>query len=76
MRKYLQTRLDVWRKLRERNRKCALTGGMEEREFQEFVERTADYNEDLIAHPEKIKKTPEVNLVSRVIACGTGVATE
>lgn len=70
MKTYLQAKLNLWRKLAKRNKKCALVGGMKEEEFSELSQRYTDYLEDLIKHPEKIKKTPEVNMVSRVIVCG------
>lgn len=44
---------------------------MKEEEFNELFRKYGDYLEDLVAHPKKIKKTPEVSIVSRVIACGT-----
>jgi len=74
VRAHLKARLDLWRKLEKRNRKCALVGGMKEQEFHEFNERYAHYLEDLIANPRKIKETPEINAVSRVIGCGTKTA--
>jgi ubiquinone/menaquinone biosynthesis C-methylase UbiE len=69
----LQARLSLWKKLVSRNRKCALVGGMKEEEFDELFQRHADYLEDLIIHPKKIKETSEVNIASRVIAYGTKV---
>jgi ubiquinone/menaquinone biosynthesis C-methylase UbiE len=74
MKAYLQARLNLWKRLEKRNRKCAIVGGMKEEEFNELFQGYKDYLVDLITHPEKIKKTPEVNLISRVIACGTKVA--
>ena len=71
MRAYLQARLNIWRKLEKRNEKCALVGGMTEQEFHELYQRHIDYLENLISHPIKIKKTPEVHLTSRVIVCGS-----
>ena len=71
MKAYLQARLRLWRKLEKRNKKCALMGGMNEEEFQELFLRYSNYLEDLVAHPRKIKQTPEVAVVSRVIVCGT-----
>jgi hypothetical protein len=74
MKAYLQARLSLWTRLEKRNRACATVGGMKVKEFNELFQGYRDYLVDLITHPEKIKKTPEVNLVSRVIACGTKVA--
>lgn len=71
MKTYLQARLSLWKKLENRNLKCAVVGGMKEEEFRELFQRYADYLKDLITHPEKIDKTPEVNIVSRVIVCGS-----
>jgi len=76
MKAYLQARLALWRKLAKRNKKCALVGGMKEEEFNELFRRYTDYLEDLVTHPEKIKKTPEVNITSRVIVCGVKAADE
>jgi hypothetical protein len=76
MRTPLQARLNLWKKLEKRNEKCVLVGGMKEQEFQELFRRYTDYLEDLIANPNKIKKTPEVHIVSRVIVCGVKVANE
>jgi hypothetical protein len=73
MKKHLQARLNLWRKLASRNRECALVGGMKEEEFNQLFQKHSDYLEDLIAHPEKIRETPQVNITSRVIACGTKV---
>lgn len=70
MKTYLRARLDLWNKLENRNKECAVVGGMKEEEFHELFLRYTDYLEDLITHPEEIKKTPEVNIVSRVIVCG------
>ncbi len=71
MKTYLQARLSLWRKLANRNKEYALVGGMKEEEFDELFHRYAKYLEDLIARPEKIRATPEVNIASRVIVCGT-----
>jgi hypothetical protein len=71
MKTHLQAKLDLWRKLTKRNEKCALVGGMKTEEFDELSQRYSHYLKDLITHPEKIKKTPEVNIVSRVIVRGT-----
>jgi ubiquinone/menaquinone biosynthesis C-methylase UbiE len=76
MQSYLQERLDLWKKLKKKNEKCALMGDMEEEEFHELSQRYTDYLENLIAHPRKIKKTPEVHIISRVIVCGSKVADE
>ncbi|MCW4052328.1 MAG: class I SAM-dependent methyltransferase [Candidatus Bathyarchaeota archaeon] len=70
MKTYLRARLDLWNKLENRNKECAVVGGMKEEEFHELFLRYTDYLEDLITHPEEIRKTPEVNIVSRVIVCG------
>jgi ubiquinone/menaquinone biosynthesis C-methylase UbiE len=74
MKAYLQARLSLWTRLEKRNRQCAIVGGMKEEEFDELFQGYKGYLVDLITHPQRIKKTPEVNLVSRVIACGTKVA--
>jgi len=71
MKTYLQARLDLWRKLAGRNRQCAMVGGMKEEEFNELFQRYSCYLKDLITHPRKIRTTPEVNIVSRVIVCGS-----
>jgi ubiquinone/menaquinone biosynthesis C-methylase UbiE len=71
MKAYLQARLSMWRKLARRNRELVLVGGMKEEEFNELYQRCTDYLEDLITHPRKIKKTPDVNMISRIIVCGT-----
>jgi len=71
MKAYMDARLNLWRKLARRNLECALVGGMKEEEFNELFQRHTDYLKDLITYPKKIKATPEVNLVSRVIVCGT-----
>jgi len=76
MRAHLQARLNLWKKLEKRNEKCALVGGMTEQEFHELFQRYTDYLENLIAHPGKIRKTPEVHVISRVIVCGTKAANE
>lgn len=76
MRTHLQARLNLWKKLEKRNEKCALVGGMTYQEFHELFQRYTDYLENLIAHPRKIKKTPEVHVVSRVIVCGTKAGNE
>ncbi len=70
MKAYLQARLSLWRRLEKRNEKYALMGGMNQKEFQELFVRYSNYLEDLITHPRKIKQTPEVSAVSRVIVCG------
>jgi ubiquinone/menaquinone biosynthesis C-methylase UbiE len=70
MRAHLQTRLKIWKKHEERNEKCALIGGMKEREFHELSKRYTEYLKDLIVHPRKIRKTPEVHIASRVIVRG------
>jgi hypothetical protein len=76
MRTHVQARLNLWKKLKKRNEKCALMGGMTKQEFQELFRRHANYLEDLIANPRKIKKTPEVHMVSRVIVSGVKTANE
>ena len=73
MRTHLQARLNIWKKLKKRNEKHALMGGMEKREFQELFQKYTDYLENLIAHPRKTKTTPEVHLTSRLIVCGSKV---
>ncbi len=67
---HLQARLNLWKKLEERNKKCAVLGGMNEEEFQELQQRYTDYLRDLITHHRKIRNTPEVHIVLRVIVCG------
>jgi len=76
MKTHLQAKLDLWRRLAKRNKECALLGGMKKEEFDDLLQRYTDYLEDLIAHPKKIKKTPEVNIVSRVIVCASKVANK
>jgi ubiquinone/menaquinone biosynthesis C-methylase UbiE len=71
MKAYLQARLDMWIKLAKRNRELVLVGGMKEEEFNELYQGYANYLEDLITHTKKIKKTPDVEIISRVIVCGT-----
>jgi hypothetical protein len=72
----LEAKLDIWRRLRKRNEKCTLEGGMNKQEFRELFQRYANYLENLIAHPQKARETPEVNIVSRVIVCGTKVSNK
>ena len=74
MREHLKAKLVLWRRLEKRNEKCAVVGGMKEQEFQEFNERYAQYLEDIVANPSKIRVTPEINAVSRVIVCGSKTA--
>jgi uncharacterized protein YbgA (DUF1722 family) len=76
MRTHLRARLSLWKRVEKRNEKCALVGGMNEKEFREFSQRYTDYLENLIAHPSVIKKTAEVHMVSRVIVCGIKSAYE
>ena len=71
MKAYLQARLGMWRKLAKRNRELVSTGGMKEEEFNELYQGYTYYLEDLITHPRMIKKTPDVNIISRIIVCGT-----
>lgn len=71
MRKYLKARLDLWQKLKRRNKECALIGGISEEEFEELFQRYADYLGILVKNPEKIRRTAQVEVVSRVIACGS-----
>jgi len=68
--KHLKARLNLWHRLKERNRELARTGGMTQEEFEELFQRYTHYLEDLIKNPNKIKQTPEVEIVSRVIASG------
>lgn len=70
MRTYLQDRLNLWKKLEKRNEKCALMGGMNEQEFHELFQRHINYLENLLAHPKRIQKAPEVHITSRVLASG------
>jgi ubiquinone/menaquinone biosynthesis C-methylase UbiE len=71
MQSHLKARLDLWRKLEERNKQCALRGGMSAKEFKELSQRYASYLDDMIRNPNKIRKTAEVEIVSRVIVCGS-----
>lgn len=70
MRRHLKARLDLWRKLKKRNRECTLTGGMNPEEFEELFQRYSDYLDDMIRNPDKIRRTAEVEIVSRVVVCG------
>jgi hypothetical protein len=70
MQEYLKARLDLWRKLKERNKECARIGGRGTEEFEELFQRYADYLDDRIRNPNKIRQTVEVEIVSRVIVCG------
>jgi hypothetical protein len=70
MKKYLKARLDLWQKLKERNLNCALVCGMGKEEFEELFRRYTAYLKGLVEKPEKIKETPEVQIVSRVIVKG------
>jgi ubiquinone/menaquinone biosynthesis C-methylase UbiE len=74
MRTFLQAKLDSCNQHAEKNLECALMGGMKKEEYHELLRKYTKYLEDLIKHPRKIKKTPEVNVVSRVIVCGRKVA--
>ena len=38
MRKYLQAKLNLWKKLEKRNEKRALVGGIKEEEFHELFQ--------------------------------------
>jgi ubiquinone/menaquinone biosynthesis C-methylase UbiE len=76
MHSYLQAKLNLWKKLWKRNEKCALLGGMKEEEFRELSERYISYLENLVAYPKKIKETPELHIVSRVIVCGRKVSND
>ena len=68
--RHLKARLDLWQKLKKRNRECALIGGMNEEEFKELFQRYVDYLGSLVNNPEKIRQTAEMEIVSRVIVCG------
>jgi len=70
MKTYLQAKLNLWKRLKNRNMKCAVVGGMKEEEFHELFQKYLSYLEDLVTNSEKIKKTPEVNIVSRIIVYG------
>jgi SAM-dependent methyltransferase len=70
MQKHLKTRFDLWRKLEERNRECTRIGGMSGEEFEELFQRYAVYLGGLIRTPNRIRKTAQVEIVSRVIVCG------
>jgi ubiquinone/menaquinone biosynthesis C-methylase UbiE len=71
MKAYLQARLSLWRKLAKRNRQLVSAGGMKKEEYNELYQKYTNYLKDLITHPRKIKRTPDVNIISRVIVCGT-----
>lgn len=43
---------------------------MEKEEFEELFHRYTTYLKELVRKPEKIKKTPEVEIISRVIVKG------
>lgn len=67
---HIKARLNLWRKLEKRNLKCSLLGGMEKEEFEELFYRYTTYLKELFRKPEKIKKTPEVEIISRAIVKG------
>jgi ubiquinone/menaquinone biosynthesis C-methylase UbiE len=69
--RYLKARLVLWRKLKKRNKEYVLIGGMKEEEFEELFQRYVDYLGSLVNNPEKIRQTAEVEIVSRVIVCGS-----
>ena len=70
MQEHLRARLKLWQKLEKRNFESALLGGMKKEEFEELFQRYAAYLKELVNKPEKIKKTPEVEIISRVIVRG------
>jgi len=70
MQKHLKAKLNLWQKLEKRDLECALLGGMKKEEFDELFQRYTTYLKALIKKPEKIRKTPEVEIVSRVIVKG------
>jgi ubiquinone/menaquinone biosynthesis C-methylase UbiE len=70
MKAYLQAKLGLWKRLEKRNRRIVLVGGMKEEEFDELSKKYTEYLKGLIEQPRKIKETTEVNIISRVIACG------
>jgi len=70
IRRWLKARLDLWQKLKQRNKESALIGGMSKEEFEELFQRYADYLGSLVNNPEKIRHTAQVEIVSRVIVCG------
>lgn len=76
MQRHLKARLNLWQKLEKRNRECALIGGMKEEEFEELSQRYVNYLGSLINNPEKIRQTPQVEIVSRVIVCGRKKGTK
>jgi len=71
MKAHLEARLGLWKKLENRNKKCAALGGMNEQEFQELNQKYTAYLQDLITHPRKIRNTPELHVYSRLIVHGT-----
>jgi ubiquinone/menaquinone biosynthesis C-methylase UbiE len=71
IRKHLKARLELWKKLKERNRECACIGGMSGEEFEELFQRHSDYLSDMIRYTDKIKRTAQVEIVSRVIVSGS-----
>jgi ubiquinone/menaquinone biosynthesis C-methylase UbiE len=73
---HLQAKLNLWKKLWKRNKKCALLGGMKKEEFLELSKRYTSHLENLVAHPRKIKTTPELHIVSRVIVCGRKISNK
>jgi hypothetical protein len=76
MRTHLRAELSLWKEFEKRNEKYALVGGMMKEEFRELSQRYTEYVENLIANPRKIKKTPEVRIVSRVIVFSNKAANE
>ena len=68
--RWLEARLDLWRKLKKRNEESALIGGMSEEEFEELFQRYAEYLGSLVNNPERIMHTAEVEIVSRAIVGG------
>lgn len=76
MSKWLRARLDLWKRLKNRNGECALIGGMGQEEFEELFQRHADYLTGLIKNPSRIRETAEVEILSRVIVCGSKGGSE
>jgi ubiquinone/menaquinone biosynthesis C-methylase UbiE len=71
IRNHLKARLNLWQKLKERNKECARIGGMSEEEFEELFQKYSDYLKDLVERTDKIRRTAQVEIVSRVIICGS-----
>jgi ubiquinone/menaquinone biosynthesis C-methylase UbiE len=73
MQGHVKTRLELWQRLKRRNKECALTGGMKEEKFDELFQKYSDYLRSLTRNPEEIRQTAEVEIRSRVVVCGVKV---